>query len=191
MRRHGLPNPYEQLKALTRGHGITEASMREFIAGLDLPDADEGAPAGDDARQLHRPGRALGQGYLTVAGDADGTAGAGFAQGVVEVVGPDLDRSIAFYRTLGFEVARRTGPFAVMHRQGQRLFLAESPDAPVGPRWCNLRIMVDDVDALCARLQALGIHPVHAPCDRDYGLRDFVVADPNGFELRFAQALSP
>jgi len=37
MRRHGLPNPYEQLKALTRGHGITEASLREFIAGLELP----------------------------------------------------------------------------------------------------------------------------------------------------------
>lgn len=37
MRRHGLPNPYEQLKALTRGHGIDSAAMREFIAGLDLP----------------------------------------------------------------------------------------------------------------------------------------------------------
>ncbi|HEU4774643.1 MAG TPA: adenylosuccinate lyase [Lysobacter sp.] len=37
MRRHGLPNPYEQLKELTRGHGINEASMREFISGLDLP----------------------------------------------------------------------------------------------------------------------------------------------------------
>ena len=37
MRRHGLPNPYEQLKALTRGHGIDEAAMRGFIAGLDLP----------------------------------------------------------------------------------------------------------------------------------------------------------
>ncbi len=41
MRRHGLPNPYEQLKALTRGHGITESSMREFIQSLDLPDADK------------------------------------------------------------------------------------------------------------------------------------------------------
>ena len=41
MRRHGLPNPYEQLKALTRGHGISEASMREFIATLDLPAADK------------------------------------------------------------------------------------------------------------------------------------------------------
>jgi adenylosuccinate lyase len=37
MRRHGLPNPYEQLKALTRGQGITAESMREFIASLDLP----------------------------------------------------------------------------------------------------------------------------------------------------------
>ena len=37
MRRHGLPNPYEQLKVLTRGQGITEASMRAFIEGLDLP----------------------------------------------------------------------------------------------------------------------------------------------------------
>ena len=37
MRRHGLPNPYEQLKALTRGHGITAESMRAFIESLDLP----------------------------------------------------------------------------------------------------------------------------------------------------------
>ncbi|MGN6513790.1 MAG: adenylosuccinate lyase [Lysobacteraceae bacterium] len=37
MRRHGLPNPYEQLKALTRGQGITGESMQAFIAGLDLP----------------------------------------------------------------------------------------------------------------------------------------------------------
>ena len=37
MRRHGLPNPYEQLKALTRGHGIDADAMHAFIAGLDLP----------------------------------------------------------------------------------------------------------------------------------------------------------
>ena len=41
MRRHGLPNPYEQLKALTRGHGITAESMRTFIEGLDLPADDK------------------------------------------------------------------------------------------------------------------------------------------------------
>ena len=41
MRRHGLPNPYEQLKALTRGHGITADSMRAFVESLDLPAADK------------------------------------------------------------------------------------------------------------------------------------------------------
>jgi len=39
MRRYGLPEPYEQLKALTRGHGITRDSLRAFIAELPLPDA--------------------------------------------------------------------------------------------------------------------------------------------------------
>jgi len=38
MRRYGLPQPYEQLKALTRGKGITEVALREFVAGLELPE---------------------------------------------------------------------------------------------------------------------------------------------------------
>lgn len=37
MRRYGLPQPYEQLKALTRGKGITQEALREFISGLALP----------------------------------------------------------------------------------------------------------------------------------------------------------
>jgi adenylosuccinate lyase len=40
MRRYGVPNPYEQLKALTRGRaGITRAELHAFIDGLGLPDA--------------------------------------------------------------------------------------------------------------------------------------------------------
>jgi adenylosuccinate lyase len=38
MRLHGLPEPYEQLKALTRGQGIDEDSLRAFISTLDLPE---------------------------------------------------------------------------------------------------------------------------------------------------------
>jgi adenylosuccinate lyase len=38
MRRYGLPNPYEQLKELTRGHGITKASMQAFIETLAIPE---------------------------------------------------------------------------------------------------------------------------------------------------------
>lgn len=41
MRRHGLPEPYERLKALTRGQGITKASMRAFVESLDLPKTDK------------------------------------------------------------------------------------------------------------------------------------------------------
>lgn len=37
MRRYGLPQPYEQLKALTRGKGITQEALREFVGQLDLP----------------------------------------------------------------------------------------------------------------------------------------------------------
>ncbi len=38
MRRHGLPEPYERLKALTRGQAVTRETMAAFIDGLaDLP----------------------------------------------------------------------------------------------------------------------------------------------------------
>jgi adenylosuccinate lyase len=38
MRRHGIANPYEQLKALTRGKtGMTRESLHAFIGGLALP----------------------------------------------------------------------------------------------------------------------------------------------------------
>jgi adenylosuccinate lyase len=38
MRRYGLPEPYEQLKALTRGKsGMTREALHAFIAGLALP----------------------------------------------------------------------------------------------------------------------------------------------------------
>jgi adenylosuccinate lyase len=55
MRRHGLPDPYEQLKALTRGKRVDGEAMRAFIRGLALPDADK-------ARLLElTPGRYTGK----------------------------------------------------------------------------------------------------------------------------------
>ena len=41
MRRHGLPQPYEQLKEFTRGAPMTRELMRSFITGLDIPAADK------------------------------------------------------------------------------------------------------------------------------------------------------
>ena len=42
MRRYGIEKPYEKLKALTRGQGIDEKTMHQFIKTLDIP---------EDARQ--------------------------------------------------------------------------------------------------------------------------------------------
>jgi len=41
MRRHGLPNPYEQLKELTRGKAITREAIAAFIETLALPEAEK------------------------------------------------------------------------------------------------------------------------------------------------------
>lgn len=38
MRRYGIANPYEKLKDLTRGQGITPDTLREFINAQELPD---------------------------------------------------------------------------------------------------------------------------------------------------------
>jgi adenylosuccinate lyase len=37
MRRYGIPEPYEKLKALTRGQAVTKEILQEFIATLDIP----------------------------------------------------------------------------------------------------------------------------------------------------------
>jgi len=38
MRRYGIEQPYEKLKALTRGHRITRTDLARFIDSLDIPD---------------------------------------------------------------------------------------------------------------------------------------------------------
>lgn len=50
-------------------------------------------------------------------------------------------------------------------------------------------VAMSDVDAIWERLQPLGLPIVNAIGDRPYRIRDFVVADPSGFDVRFAQVL--
>jgi len=38
MRRYGIEEPYEKLKELTRGKGITQDTLRDFIAKLEIPE---------------------------------------------------------------------------------------------------------------------------------------------------------
>lgn len=38
MRRYGIPEPYEKLKALTRGQAITQETLQSFVSILELPE---------------------------------------------------------------------------------------------------------------------------------------------------------
>jgi len=40
MRRYGVPNPYEQLKDLTRGRAISRDSLQQFVRTLAIPEAE-------------------------------------------------------------------------------------------------------------------------------------------------------
>ena len=41
MRRYGIPEPYEKLKALTRGQAVTRELLQEFIGTLDIPESEK------------------------------------------------------------------------------------------------------------------------------------------------------
>jgi len=41
MRRYGIPEPYEKLKALTRGQAVTKDLLQDFITTLDIPEHEK------------------------------------------------------------------------------------------------------------------------------------------------------
>jgi catechol 2,3-dioxygenase-like lactoylglutathione lyase family enzyme len=118
---------------------------------------------------------------------------------VTEIVVRDIRRSIDFYRRLGFEVLRDGGDFVELAWESHRLFLAalsafhdvpqvELPAPPTFPR-ANVRVMVPDVDRYWTLANEIGARIVVPIADRYYGLRDFTIADPDGFGVRFASML--
>ena len=83
--------------------------------------------------------------------------------------------------------------------EDHRLFLAapsafheidrvESPAVPRFPR-ANVRVMVPKVDDYWRRVHEIGAQIIVPIADRYYGLRDFTIADPDGFGVRFASKL--
>jgi len=108
------------------------------------------------------------------------------AQLVTELPVRSLAESLSFYRAAGFKLARATATFGVLCWGDRYLFLIERPGAVAGPHPANIRVIVGDVDALFARAGELGWRIQHPLADRGYGLRDFAVLDPDGYELRFA-----
>jgi len=115
---------------------------------------------------------------------------------VTEIVVRDMKRSVGFYRSLGFELLRDGGDFVELTWEDHRLFLAELSafqgveqvvPAPA-QRFpsANVRVMVPDVDHYWGLANELGLRIVVPIGDRYYGLRDFTIADPDGFGVRFA-----
>jgi catechol 2,3-dioxygenase-like lactoylglutathione lyase family enzyme len=103
----------------------------------------------------------------------------------------DLEVSVKFYReTLGFEEDFRYGDYAGMHLGELYLHLCAHKvwRRPVGGG--AVSVVCDEVDQYCARLRMLGATIRLEPTDEPYGMRDFVVSDPDGNVLTFGCALS-
>ena len=128
---------------------------------------------------------------------------------VPELQVSDFDESLAFYtEVLGFAVAwsRPEEGFALLEREGASVMLEQAGgpgrrittgplEQPFG-RGVNFQILVSSVDALAERLEANGRRPIIPLEERWYrrgtgriGQRQFVVADPDGYLLRFAQLI--
>ena len=114
----------------------------------------------------------------------------------------DLDVSIEFYvQKLGFTLEFQERGFAGLCRDGCRIFLSQNERADVDLRnaaskmaddnWANYDLHINcaagTVDDLWREFKAAGA-PMHesyaqGPVNRSYGIRDFSVLDPDGYDL--------
>lgn len=124
----------------------------------------------------------------------------------------DFEISLAFYKdVLGFDIGQRRGqdPHAYLSREGAQIMLAhwtldgdwepwfpEPLERPFG-RGINFQFMVSDVRGLHDRVVASGVEPFLAlhtatiwRTDRMDDRAQFIVLDPDGYALRFAQVVS-
>jgi catechol 2,3-dioxygenase-like lactoylglutathione lyase family enzyme len=117
---------------------------------------------------------------------------------VTEIVVRDIQRSTKFYRELGFEVLRDDGDFVELTWEDHQLYIAElsayheidndDTELPEPPKFplANIRVMVPNVDDYWKIVKKMGVQIVIPIADRYYGLRDFIISDPDGFGVRFA-----
>ena len=98
----------------------------------------------------------------------------------------DLDASVRFYtEVLGFAQPFRYGTYVGLKRGKCELHICP-PDAGnsrIGGG--NAYVICDEVDEYFRQIKAAGSKPVSEPGDRIYGMRDFVVHDPDGNQLSF------
>ena len=101
-----------------------------------------------------------------------------------------------FYKKLGFKVVRSDDQYSVVSLDGFEITLVNmrdeekiAGDAMTGQKGKGMYvyISVDDVDATYKKLLRDGITPATEPKDWDWGNREFIVKDPDGYKLCFWQ----
>lgn len=102
----------------------------------------------------------------------------------------DMDRSIEYYQeALGFRLGWRTadgGLAALVSGDIEVLLLVPwSGDAPPPPQ--SAYVYVEDPNSLCAEYQQAGADVIEPVASRPYGMRDFVVQDPDGHRFRLGR----
>ncbi|MEW2067084.1 VOC family protein [Streptomyces sp. NPDC007346] len=92
-----------------------------------------------------------------------------------------LRESREFYGLLGFEEVMNHGWIVTLaspsNPSAQVSLVTSDKTAPVTP---DLSVEVDDVDAAHAVVRASGAEIVHPLQDEEWGVRRFMVRDPNG-----------
>ncbi|HNV13701.1 MAG TPA: VOC family protein [Dermatophilaceae bacterium] len=104
----------------------------------------------------------------------------------------DIEQALAFYRdALGMTVTFTNGDpvgFVILERDAAELHLTLVPTHRAGTH--NVaHLMVSDAAAVHDRLVKHGVRIVKGLRDHDFGLRAFVVADPDGNRLDIAEEL--
>jgi hypothetical protein len=126
---------------------------------------------------------------------------------VPELTVTNLERSVLFYTTAGFSVRfqRDEPPFAYLEMgQAQIMLEQENPegwnieplDRPLG-RGINFQLEVVDAELTLSSLRGIGFLPFREIQETWYavsekteeGQREFLVQDPDGYLMRFAQYL--
>jgi len=104
----------------------------------------------------------------------------------------DMAKAEAFYTdVLGFTKVFENGNpvgFMILKRDAGELHLTLQP-AYKAPAFNVAHMMVDDVDALHAACQNYGLRIIKRLQDKDYGLRAFVFADPDGNRIDVGQPI--
>jgi len=92
----------------------------------------------------------------------------------------DLGRTAAFYARAGFADVGRHDDYLLLDNEGVELHFAHHDT--VTPGTCFVH--VTDATKMWKQLRDLGVDGVGEIADRDYGLREFVLTDPDGNRIR-------